>query len=75
MDLGGDVMGTHRRLTELDRAILAYLREHGPSSTAEMRGAGLALEHGTMRRLHDEGLVRRKLVGSRGSNKYMWGLM
>lgn len=68
-------MGTHRRLTDLDRAILAYLREHGPSSTAEMRGAGLKLEHSTMRRLHDEGLVKRKMTNPRGSNKYLWGLM
>jgi len=50
-------MTVHRPLSELDRSILAYLQKHGPSSTAEMRAAGLALEHGTMRRLHDDGFV------------------
>lgn len=70
-------MGSHRPLTDRDNDILSFLREHGPSSTAEMRAAGLKLEHGTMRRLHDDGYVKRAEVSVRPDlrNERAWRLM
>lgn len=70
-------MTVHRPLSELDRSILAYLQKHGPSSTAEMRAAGLKLEHNTMRRLHDDGYVRRAEVSARPDrrNEHAWRLV
>lgn len=38
--------------------ILEHLSEHGPSTVAQMRDAGVSIGNGVIKRLHQEGYIK-----------------